>query len=460
MMVVSACGDAAIDVRAAAPGSGATEVDATPTPEVSTAEVWEDIVAIQEQQAQPPSTPSEGTPPPNGAEMTPPGTRDLDGLLLTTIELGGTEVVGPMSFSDEPQYGFVDCAAMVDVFAAHAGSGRRIRADLGDGALRMSGVDLGQVSAASAVLDAADSVWNTCGLVTTDTGEQWWIEPIDMPAVVGWRTAGLAFGVADDLIWTIGWYQQGGVVVFADYDAASPWAMRSRLDAAIAARLSGGFEPIEAPTEPPVLQQAPTATPPPTPSTETEPNASWLEHPAAVYVPEAEFFGEGWTRRPVTVLEAEASDPADVIEGCSAAPPPQMAGLEVAYETSPPLQPDGPVLELEVIIGVADADAAMATLVSFRALAGCSAESLQGVELRELDAVSNSADEVVAFEVTDADAGFDSAALAGRIVLARHGADLIGVIYAGLYPDGHVPDPPTVDELIGWIDQWAADASG
>lgn len=404
-----------------------------------------------------------------------PGTRpdgddldELDRLLLGPADLPGSQIIGPMPFGDEPAWEIVDCDLMGEVFAAHEGTGRRIRATVGDAAVRQAAVELSDETAATAVLDAAEAVWDRCPQVTTDTGEVWWVEPIEMPDVDGWRTGGIAIGVSPSLTWTIGWYQQHNVVVIADLDAERPWDLRADLDRAIAAHLTGDVDPVE---QLPALRPAATPTVAPLPveptATPMPPQAqAWRDHPAFAYLPDPAEFGDGWRLELDRVNEAAPSDPTEAIEGCEVDPPPTMAGLEVDYEPAEPASaPDGApdserfdsasgLVDVDVMVGIDDRDAAIATMVAFRDVAIECPGELQG--LRSVGVTGEgTADERVAFELDDLELAGDDAPELARIVIARYDDVLLAVAWTAI-GDTQADMAPSIDQLARLLDDWAA----
>lgn len=387
---------------------------------------------------------------------------ELDRLLLGPADLPGSELIGPMPFGDEPAWEIVDCDLMGEVFTAHEGTGRRIRAVVGDAVLRQAAVEMSDATSAAAVLDAADVVWDRCPQVTTDTGEVWWVEPIEIPSVDGWRTSGIAIGVAPTLTWTIGWYQQDNVVVVADLDAERPWDLRADLDRAIAAHLTGDVDPVE-PLPALVPAATPTVAPPPAePTPVPERGRAWQDHPAFAYLPDPSEFGEGWRIELDHVNEAAPSDPTDAIDGCDVDPPPTLAGLEVEYEpTEPDIDPDpgaigpaGGLVDIEVMVGIGDRAGAIATIVAFRDLAVECPGELDGV--RSVGVASDgTADERVAFEVDDFGFVGDDEPEVGRMVIARYDDVVLAVAWTAI-GDRYVETTPSIDELALLLDDWSA----
>ncbi len=403
-------------------------------------------------------------------EATPvPGTRpaqdELDTYLLDERSLA-VEISGPMSFADEPGFRFFDCELMDTVFAGHTSAGRRIRADLGPGKLRQSVVTM-EGGTAVGVMDAIDTVWERCPLVTTDAGEGWWLEPVEMAPVDGWRSAGLAIGISPDLIWTIGFYQRDDILVFADFDAQSPWDTWLEVDAAIGALLIGEIDPIEVAevSEPtpgiPRLEQASTPTPEPAPTPTLiplpTPDRSWRDHPAARYAPDPSFFGEGWEVVSGSIQQAAPSDPEDRIEDCDVEPPPTMVGIEVEYEAEYDSDSFDTRVnrEVEILIGIDDAEAAAELLAAFDLVVDCAPTE---VTLVRAEARPYDADELVILDIIVDDdlLGVGEAQVAARYALGRFGPDVIGVVYSVVSFAEEAPTLPTADEMASWLSQWWA----
>ncbi len=370
--------------------------------------------------------------------------------LLTQDDLPGWTYVRPWSFLAEPTFQALDCELMATVWSAHGRDGTRIRASTDDVSVRHTVVQMADSASAEAIVDAADAVWRECNPLSLDTGDEWWVEPIQVPRVEGWRTSGLALGIADDYIWSIAWFQQGSTVVFLDLDSANPWPVLQPVLEATAGRFTGELAPLPAPEPtPPTIT---TTTPPTTITTDLSPSTTfppyiddeWEEHPAAVYVPDPALFGSGYGIDWVDVQEREPSDPGQMIEGCPVDPPPTMDGLRVD------LSHRSDSAEGEVLIGIDDAEWAQETVDAFRAVGSCEAEAIDVDEISVVE-TETGADDAVILEVSVA-SGSDS--LRSLILVARYGDTMIAV-YVAVVDSGPV-ELPSVDDLSRWADSIAA----
>lgn len=374
---------------------------------------------------------------------------DPSGYLLTQADLPDWDHVGSMTFSAEPTYEAVGCELMATVWSAHARDGTRVRASTDGVALRHTVVEMPDLASAEALLDAVDIVWAECNPLTLDTGDMWWVEPIEVPAVDQWRTAGLALGMSKDLIWTISWFQQGTTVVFVDLDSANPWQVLEPVLEAAAGRLTGDPSPV------PVREQASTTTtssldatvPGERPTSTSVPAPAgddWRDHAAAAFVPDPTLFGPGYVLDRVTVDEREPSDPDDVIEGCPVDPPPQMDGLSVQYDH------ESGTADIDVQVGLDDPVWAQDTVDAFRALGSCGADAL-GVDEFAVIEPSSGADDAVVLDLT---LSSGDTAVRGQVLVARYGDMLVSILVG--VEGGSPAGVPSVDDVVRWADTIAA----
>lgn len=375
---------------------------------------------------------------------------DPSDYLLTHDDLPGWKFVRQMNFAPEPTFDVVDCDPMLAAWSAHAAKGTRIRASTEGASLRHTVVEMPDAESAESVIDGADVVWRECNPLTLESSS-WWVEPIQVPAVDGWQSAGVALGVSEEYVWSIAWFQQDSTVVFLDLDSENPWEVIDPVLEAVAGRLAGNPSPVPAPEphQTSTTSTPPTTTPgerPPSTTVPRNPDEEWKNHPAAVYVPDASLFGSGFRRTWVRVEEPEPSDSDDVIDGCPVDPPPTMSGLGINYEH------ESDTIEVEVVIGIDNQAWAQATIDSFRALGGCSAEALDVDTLAVVEPESE-ADDAVVVRLTFAD---ETGPNRGLILVSRYGDMMIALI-VGAETGGPV-DVPTFEELIRWANKIAASA--
>ncbi len=107
-------------------------------------------------------------------------------------------------------------------------------------------------------------------------------------------------------------------------------------------------------------------------------------------------------------------------------------------------------IEVEVVIGIDNQAWPQATIDSFRAVGGCSAEALEVDTLAVVEPESE-ADDAVAVDLTFAD---ETGPNRGLILVSRYGDMMIALI-VGAETGGPV-DVPTIDELTRWANKIAA----
>ncbi len=384
---------------------------------------------------------------------------DPDDYLLQAEDLPGWTYVRRMDFGAEPTFDTPECGSMQTAWGAHAAAGSRIRASHGEVSFRQTVVEMPDEESAVAIIDAASEVWKECNPLATASGTEWWVEPIETIEIDGWRTAGLALGESDGLIWSITWIQKGTTVIYIDLDSENPWDEVGRVQQAVAARINGqpdptlmepaattttepgnGTEPSDPGTRPTItLPQDPLPLPvDPPPTTEYRPE--WKDHPAASYIVDPEFFGSGFEMGYVRVEEAEPSDPEDLIDGCPAVAPPTMDGLSPTYEH------ESGTAEIGVVIGIDNAQWAQDTVDSMRSVAKCDTESLAIDTIKSIDPKTD-ADDAVFLDMT-----FDGNTM--FLLVARYDDRLIGLVFAS--EDGSEVPTPSVATFTRWASEIAA----
>ncbi len=375
---------------------------------------------------------------------------DPSDYLLTQDDLPGWKYARQINFAPEPTFEVVDCDLMVAAWSAQAIAGTRVRASTDGVALRNTVVEMPDTASAEAILDGADLAWRECNPLMLDTGDAWWVEPIQVPEVEGWRSTGLALGVSDDYIWSIAWFQRGPTVVILDLDSANPWPVLDPVLEAVAGRLAGDPSPVptaDRPVQSTTTSTVPDTIPgerPPLTTLPANPDDEWRDHPGAVYVPDPALFGSGFSLDRVLVEEPAPSNPDQVIESCPVDPPPTMDGLRIE------LRHESDKVEVEVLIGLDNEVWAQDTVDAFRSLGFCGADALEVNELTVIEPDS-AADDAVIMEVSISDG---VGLTRGLVLVARYGDMMIGVVVG--VESGSSVDLPTVEELTQWADTIAA----
>lgn len=347
---------------------------------------------------------ADDAPPAAGSDPAPTATppaevsaeRSPADLLLTVDDVPGWQYAGPMEVADEPTFEATDCDLVNTVWGAAARSGVRARGIVDGARFRNTVVVLDDVASATAILDAADQVWQACPVFSADLGE-WWIEPLQMPSSDA-RSAGVVLGGTDIEAWAIGLWQIDDVVVVLELNGGDMWAHVDAVLATQAARVAGDPQPLPATTIPggrpdpdgePTDTLPPVAPPPPDtlPPQATLPpivdgpgrfppeDEAWSGHELAGMVPAPSELGPGWEYRSGSISEAAPPDPDDTIPGCDVAPPPTLDGVDVSYERRTATAE----LELELSVWRGDVASAGAVLDAFAGLPGCDLGSV-GVE--------------------------------------------------------------------------------
>ena len=410
------------------------------------------------------STPVESTTTTTTADVeSEPGTRpsnDVSRLLLTADDLANWDFSGPMDFPAEPTFESNDCELMNEAWGAHALPGTRVRADTTGITLRQAAVEMPDADAAAAVLDAADTVWETC-VELQFGGGQWWSEPVGVPSPDGWRASALVLGSGDTSGWAIGYWQRGSTIVIVDLEGDEVWTHLQSVFAAAAGRLGGEPTPATTPTDPPGVDpnpsvpqlQLPTTLPIPVDDTFPPPGDDWSTHPLAGLAPSPAELGAGWEFGNGSLTEAAPSDADDAIAGCDVVPPPVLDGFELEYRSIPTNEAVSNESEIGILIGGDDVAGAQATIDAFRGVAACdlSEEGMpDGFELPEFNVVG--ADDAVLLRGRS-DVGIDVTVLFG---FARFGDLLVGVTYASIddaevEPGAGFLSPNAIAELMQTI---------
>lgn len=383
-------------------------------------------------------------------------------VLLHREDLPGWTFSGPSAHAPEPTWNASDCPLLNSAWSAHAEPGVRVRANIEGVSLRNTVVQLPDEATAGAVLDAVAAVWETCPSASVDASGTWWIEPIAMEEVSGWRGAALALGPPGDLIWFVGVWQRDATVVVLDIDS-NDWTTAEALLATAGARLAGSPVALPAPTPGPVTT-VPTSAPSlpaeptlpevvvpgvfvtpgtidlPTPT----PRPSWEDHPLAARLDEPSVFGPGWTfESGGLVAERPGGSQDNGVAGCDVAEPPTPAGVEVWY-----LEDDSSArLQTQLLEGTQEE--ALANVAAFRALAACDLAELGATSVESFDMAPGGADDAVAVTMV-VDRGGESGVVAFFVAAYD---DLVVAIYIE-QPDAAAVD---LDPIVRWVEHVSQD---
>ncbi len=334
-----------------------------------------------------------------------------------------------------------DCPLLDSFFAVVAAPSERVHGANGSiTALTNAIVVLDSSTTASSFMDDIDAAWEPCVILTTLDGTQQWLEPLELPAVNGWRSAGLAFGDDDGLAF-YGFWQKDTTIVsvvldggFDLYQASEP------VFVAMADVLSGRPSPNQ-PVAPPEIATPEPRVVPPAPE-------EWTGHPLAPLVLDPAEIGEHWELERVNILEPLVDERQSVERVCGVDEPGTPDGLEPTYEST-----EGGAAELDLIVAGGSRRAAEVFLTVLRAVAGCPVEETGAFAVfSQVEPVAVGADDAVCLEAVDPEPEADEAAVA-VLCAAMFGDFLVGIYWVA---SQDAFDTPTVDRVVELIEQVAA----
>ncbi len=381
---------------------------------------------------------AEALPSPSIADDPPDDPRPVN--LLTDADVPGWKMSAPEQAVGGDAANTTDCPLLDSFFVVLAAPGEQARGANGSiTALTNAVAVLDSSTTASAFMDDVDTVWEPCVILTTLDGVQQWLEPLELPAVDGWRSVGLAFGDDDGLAF-YGFWQRDTTIVSVVLDGGFDlYQISEPVFAAMADVLSGRRSPNQPVTPTEIATPEPTVEPPAP--------EEWTDHPLAPLVLEAAEIGEQWELTRVNILEPWLDEGQPVGRVCGVEEPDTPDGLEPRYAPT-----EGGDADLDVIVA-RGLRPAQAFLTVVRAAAGCPVEETGAPAVfAQVERPVDGADDAVCLEAFDPEPEADEASI-GVLCAAIYDDLLVGIYWVA---SQDALDTPTVDRVVELIERVAA----
>jgi hypothetical protein len=360
--------------------------------------------------------------------------------LLTDADVPGWKMSAPEEAGGGDATNTTDCPLLDSFFAVVAAPSERVHGANGSiTALTNTVAVLDSSTTASTFMDDIDAVWEPCVILTTLDGAQQWLEPLELPAVDGWRSVGLAFGDDDGLAFYGFWQKDTTIVSVVLDDGFDLYQVAEPVFAAMADVLSGRVSPNR-PVTPP---ESPT----PEPTVELPAPEEWTDHPLAPLVLDPSEIGLQWELERVNIVEPWLDDGQSVERVCGVDEPDTPDGLEPKFTAT-----QGGDAELDMIVA-SGLRPAQAFLTVLRAVAGCPVEETGGPAVfAQVARTVDGAVDAVCLEAVDPEPEADEASLA-VLCAAIYDDLLIGIYWVA---SREAVDTPTVDRVVELIERVAA----